>query len=327
MKNQKYLERGTKRYKGNLHCHSVNSDGRLTPAELVKMYRENGYSFLCFSEHEKYTDLRSELDTSDFILLPGLEASARLMVKEGSHDVLKTHHIHGVLGTEKMRRQAGQPVWEHMEEIPYPVYYGEWNGAEAAQKVCDNMTSRGCIAIYNHPLWSKVRESDFIDTDGFTALEVFNYGTENECGLGRDTARWDVMLREGKKIFAVAGDDNHNTGEYEDSFGGYIVVQAAGLSQEEIVQAIIDGTYYSSSGPEIYDWGIQDSIVYVNCSDVHRIHFVVGNHVGDGITYMGKSMEDVINSAEYALKGHETYIRVECVDKYGRCAWSNPIFL
>ncbi|MFQ9652829.1 MAG: hypothetical protein ACLRZZ_23900 [Enterocloster sp.] len=26
-------------------------------------------------------------------------------------------------------------------------------------------------------------------------------------------------------------------------------------------------------------------------------------------------------------KGHETYIRVEAVDKYGRTAWTNPIYL
>lgn len=35
-------------FKGNLHSHTVNSDGRLTPAQSAAYYREHGYSFICF---------------------------------------------------------------------------------------------------------------------------------------------------------------------------------------------------------------------------------------------------------------------------------------
>ena len=66
-------------FKGNLHSHTVNSDGRLTPAQSASYYREHGYSFLCLSEHDYYTDLREELDRDDFIILPGLEASTYLI--------------------------------------------------------------------------------------------------------------------------------------------------------------------------------------------------------------------------------------------------------
>ena len=58
-------------YKGNLHSHTTNSDGHLTPAQAVALFRQYGYSFLCLSEHDYYTDLRAELDREDFILLPG----------------------------------------------------------------------------------------------------------------------------------------------------------------------------------------------------------------------------------------------------------------
>ena len=62
------------------------------------------------------------------------------------------------------------------------------------------------------------------------------------------------MLREGKKIFAFASDDNHNEGIFDDACGGYIVVKAEKLTHEDIVQNMLAGNYYSSSGPEIYDW-------------------------------------------------------------------------
>lgn len=43
-------------YKGNLHSHTTNSDGHLTPAQAVALFRQYGYSFLCLSEHDYYTD-------------------------------------------------------------------------------------------------------------------------------------------------------------------------------------------------------------------------------------------------------------------------------
>lgn len=32
-------------YKGNLHSHTTNSDGHLTPAQAVALFRQYGYSF------------------------------------------------------------------------------------------------------------------------------------------------------------------------------------------------------------------------------------------------------------------------------------------
>lgn len=314
-------------YKGNLHSHTVNSDGKLKPEESVALFKEHGYSFLCFSEHDLYTDYSEQFNTKDFIILPGLESSANLLRQEGSKDRLKVHHIHGILGTKKMQEEATEPLYQHMEHVAPPIYYGEWDGAKVAQELCDKMRAHGCITTYNHPIWSRVRDEEFSNTQNITALEIFNYNTVNESGTGYDVTYWDCMLREGKKIWAVATDDNHNEGIFDDACGGYIVVQADQLEHDAIIEAIIAGKYYSSSGPQIYEWGIREGEAYVSCSDVYRINFVTGNLVNDGITYMGKSFEDTIQRGSYQLKGHEEYIRVECIDKYGRCAWSNPIFL
>ena len=42
---------GKKWYKGNLHTHSTNSDGRLSPEEVIGLYREEGYDFLALTDH------------------------------------------------------------------------------------------------------------------------------------------------------------------------------------------------------------------------------------------------------------------------------------
>lgn len=312
-------------YKGNLHCHSTNSDGALSPEAVAELYKNNGYQFLAISDHDFYSDYREEFDTEDFVILPAMEASAVLYVEEGKTDRYAVHHVHGILGTKQMQEACGGNLYKHKEYCPPKTYYGTWNGAEAAQELSDELKAHGCITTYNHPIWSRVKEEDFIHIKGITALEIYNYGTVNESGTGYDTVHWDVMLRNGNRVHAFASDDNHNDGIVEDSFGGYIMVKAEELNHESIVQAIIDGNYYSSCGPEIYDWGIRDGVAYVECSEVKQINFIAGNLINAGTTLFKK--DRTMTKGEFTLKGNENYIRVECIDKYGKIAWSNPIYL
>ena len=63
-------------FKANLHCHSTLSDGRLTPGELKKAYKDRGYSVLCISDHE-YPNCHTDLSDEDFVMLTGYEAYIR----------------------------------------------------------------------------------------------------------------------------------------------------------------------------------------------------------------------------------------------------------
>lgn len=325
IRDQKAFREDWSFYKGNLHSHTTNSDGKLTPAQAAELYREHGYSFLCFSEHDYFTDLSGELDREDFLILPGLEASAILMDQKGEGR-LKVHHIHGILGTEVMRRQAGDRVFRDAERVAPMVYRGSWDGAAVAQRLTDHLRSRGCITMYNHPVWSRVEAGEFMDTKGLWALEVFNYDTVNESNTGYDPVSWDLMLRKGIRIWGTATDDNHNEGLFPDSCGGYIMVCAPSLDREAILENMLAGNFYSSAGPEITRWEVKDGRAIVECSDVYRIDFFAGNRINDGTTILAAEHESCVNRGEYVLKGHEEYVRVQCTDKYGRTAWSNPFF-
>lgn len=316
-------------YKGNLHCHSTNSDGRLTPQDVAELYRSHGYSFLAISDHDLYSDYRAELDRDGFVILPAVEASAVLYRDERKDKAerLAVHHIHGILGTEEMADSAECGTYRHLEKIPPKEFCGSWDGAAAAQEMTDDLLAHGCFAVYNHPVWSRVREEDFIHTKGLTAIEIYNYGTVIESGTGFDSLRWDVMLREGTRIFATASDDNHNDESLPDSFGGYIVVKADRPDHESIVKAILNGSYYSSSGPEIYDFGIQDGKVYVSCSPVCTVNFIAGSLINAGGSVLAEDGRDTLTDAQLMLKGNESYVRAECIDCHGKTAWTNPIFL
>ncbi len=306
-------------YKGNLHCHSTNSDGHLSPSQIKELYKKNGYSFIAYTEHDLYTDLRSELNEAEFIVLPGVEASSNLIDEEKKR-CIKTHHMLGILGPTHMQSKK---AYGHMERLSIPMtsYVSEFE--KSAQELVNELANHGLIVTYNHPVWSRVSYRQYAYLKGVWALEVYNYDTVKECAQGACFSQWDDMLIEGSDMLAIATDDNHNNGHFDDSCGGYIVVQAKELNHDEITQNMLDGNYYSSSGVEIFEYCIEDNVVSIECSDVRTINFIVHGAVGDGITVQCDDVDDTINHASYKLRGTESYIRVECIDKYGRAAWTN----
>ncbi len=313
-------------YKGNLHCHTTNSDGRLTPAEAVELFRSHGYHFLCLSDHDLYSDYRPSFNRGDFILLPGLEASA-VLYESSTGLRKKVHHLHGILGTEEMQAQASHALFHHKETFPVARYYDTWDGAKVAQQLADALSARGMFVTYNHPVWSRVEEAEFLPIKGLWALEIYNYGTVNESYTGYDELHWDSFLRQGRHLFAFAADDNHNEGTFPDALGGYIMVKSPELSHEALVQNLLCGNFYASSGPQIFDWGIREGVAYVDCSPVCRIDFIAGNYINDGCSCLSPSPTHTLTHGEYRLKGHESYVRVRCSDLFGHTAWSNPLFL
>ncbi|MFW6289251.1 MAG: PHP domain-containing protein, partial [Spirochaetota bacterium] len=62
-------------YQGNLHCHSTNSDGDASPADVARYYRAIGMDCVAISDHNRLTGLDEYgpvLD-SDFPGVPSCE--------------------------------------------------------------------------------------------------------------------------------------------------------------------------------------------------------------------------------------------------------------
>jgi hypothetical protein len=308
-------------FKGNLHCHSTISDGKKPREELIEDYHRRGYHFLCISDHDIYVD-SPELNRRDFILLPGFECSAD-QVYGGK--CVKTHHVNALAGTKKMIAGAALPVFKQNEKVPPR----DFRNAEAAVEIGDYFNRRGLFCIYNHPCWSMVSPEDLGTLKGYTAIEIYNHGCEVEQRTGGSPVFWDILLRGGNNIFAVATDDNHNKypddSVYSDSYGGWIQVNAAELTREDIVSAILAGRYYSSSGPVIKNYGVRGEEIFVECSPVKEINFVTDT-IGRGECRRSEDRRDSLTAAAFPLLGTEKYIRIEAVDQYGRTAWTNPLF-
>ena len=102
------------------------------------------------------------------------------------------------------------------------------------------------------------------------------------------------------------------------------MVNAPELTIEAVTSALLEGNFYSSSGPEIYRFDIEDGVVKTDCSDAREIHFVTYESFGNSL--FARSGES-LRHGEFRLSGEELYVRVEITDHSGRTAWSNPIFL
>lgn len=284
--------------KGNIHSHSTVSDGLFTPKELAELYHTHGYAFLSMTDHNIFVP-HNELPEDEVILLTGVEHDL-----EYSQD--KCTHVVG-LGA------AGK------KETAYLCK--QYSAGELTdQRLIELMRTDGQFISLAHPVWSRMKSDEILQLKGFHAIEVFNNGTEHLCHGGNAEVWWDMLLRQGKRVFATAVDDVHVA---DDLFGGWIWVKAAERSRDAILDALFQGTYYSSTGPEIYDFGLDGKNVYVSCSACREIHFV---------TYAprGRSLfaepDGVLKEACYTLTGRESYVRVVCVDHHGHSAWSNPIF-
>jgi len=57
-------------YKGNLHTHTTNSDGELSPDEVCRAYKKAGYDFLCITDHNRITKTDG---VEGLTLIPGAE--------------------------------------------------------------------------------------------------------------------------------------------------------------------------------------------------------------------------------------------------------------
>ncbi len=285
------FEEGKPFYKGNLHCHTTQSDGARTPQEVVDVYRALGYDFLAITDHRLVTVPQSYL-AGDMLVLPGVELDYTFAAE--------VVHIVG------FGMGAG-----FTPDLDYQQ--GPNHGIQAINR-------SGGRAIVAHPHWSLNTMATLQALRGWTAAEVFN----TMSYLRQDSsAILDLAATRGTLYPFVASDDSH---EYKgEQGGGFTMVQADALTGQAIKAAIDKGLFYASQGPRIEQLELTGDRFTVRCSPASRIYFYSNlvwapDHIaaGEGLT-----------QASYHLNrdAGESFVRCRVIDEQGRSAWSSPIAL
>lgn len=282
-------------YRGNFHCHTTCSDGRLSPEEVKDVYRRLGYDFLVISDHRLLSP-QARLENG-LLVLPGMEMDFTLPGE--------ALHIVG-FGMEK--DFAGSRGW-----------------LLGPQQCIDTMRRYGGRAILAHPHWSMNTLATLSALKHLTAAEVYN----TVSGIPWNGARadsseiLDVAAVHGTYYPLVAADDSH---EYNGEAGrSYTMVQAEELTQEAIIAAMDAGRFYASQGPRFEQITLEDDQIRVRCSPVRHIVFY-SNEIWTGERCQtGKDL----TRAVYHLAGRHTenFVRVQLIDEEGNSAWSSPILL
>ena len=321
-------------YKANLHCHSTISDGALTPEELKAEYISKGYSVIAFTDHDILIP-HNDLTDDTFLALNGFE----MEVNEDSGkpwDYTKCCHLCLVALD---RDNVIQPMWneaylfgnapQHKDMVQYdktlPPYIRRFSG-EGVSEMIKIGKEQGFFVTYNHPTWSLEAYPEYIRYDGMHAFEMFN-GSCLSAGFDDYNPRvYDDMLRAGKRFFCIGADDNHNrhpnTRKW-DSGVAFTVIKCERLEYKAVTDALLNGHFYASTGPEIHNLWVEDGKIYIECSEADRI---VCNYEARQSVIVYAENGAAVTKASFSADKKFGYVRLTVVDRQGRQACTSAYF-
>ena len=283
--------------RANLHAHTTLSDGRLTPEQLIEAYSSRGYDVLAITDHHQVNDV-SQWDNRGMIIIQGAE-------------------LHPNLSPDRCK-------W-HLVALNLPLdfkYLRPFETGESAQEIIDAVAAAGGLTSVAHPHWCAFSSADIQDLTNYIALEVYN--TECEFyGRAYSEQTWDELLASGRKVSAVAVDDVHRPSAL---FGGWTVICAKERTLPSVLEALKNGDFYASQGPEFHTLSFDGNKIYAEFSESVRCSLVLKQSgkclIIPGVNAPGTSAEYNIES----LRAAGGYARWSITDAQGRSAWSNPIY-
>jgi len=277
--------------RGNLHTHTTASDGGFSPQEAMTWYRSHGYDFVAITDHWCCVE---EQPPDGLLAVPGIELDA-IDPEQGMF------HMVGL----------------NVRAVP---------ARDAVRRVGDAISfikGSGGLAVLCHPYWCGMASTAVAQADGIVAVEVFNATCEALVAKGVAAVHWDDALAQGKQVWGAAVDDAH--WHHSDYGDGWVMVQAEERSVESVLSALAAGRFYSSRGPDILDFWVENGQAFARTSPARRIAFVCDRW--RGACREAEPGQGTISFATAVLDPTSTYVRLEVDDAAGRRAWSNPIYL
>ena len=296
-------------FKGQLHTHTLNSDGDSTPDDVVRWYREHGYNFVTITDHNYLTSvdgLNAVHGADDrFLVVKGEEVTDRI----GDKPI----HVNGLDPAGFVKPPAGGSV------------------VTMVQNMIDAIRSARGVPSINHPNYGWAMSADDLAQLERTRLfEVFNgHPLVNNLGGGGVPGleeTWDRLLSSGKLLYGIAVDDAHYFKRPEDTTAprpgfGWVHVRAARLEARAIVEALERGDFYSSTGVELQSLERSTTamtiVIRTQPASKYRIQF---------IGRQGAVLSEATTSpASYTFKGDEGYVRAKVIESNGKVAWIQPV--
>ena len=278
-------------YRANLHAHTTNSDGRLTPEGCLQLYRNLGYDIVAITDHKKVTF--PENAPQGMLHMPGIELDYNLPTQ--------VVHLLG-LGVSP-------------DVIYPPCPKGD------PQEGIDALRKYGARVILVHPAWSLNQPEVICSLHGVSASEVWNSVSTMPYNAKRadSSSILDVASANGQLLPMVASDDTHF---YDKEIAaGWTMVQADELTVPSVLEALDQGRFYATQGPAFHQAELKEGALHIECSEVETIIFYSNNAWVTGRTRTGTDMTE----STYQIMPTDTFVRCEIIDAQGRSAWLSPV--
>lgn len=209
-------------YRGELHAHTLHSDGNDTTANLVASAHHHGLDFLALTDHfttSGWSELASEVN-GKVALIRGLE--------------LTSHKGHGnFLGIDR---------W-----VDVLVDTPERSINDAVRDVHDAGGLFSVNHAYSNVLGWQRHDLDWAAVD---LLEIYHH-LENQHNI-LQLALWDSLLNQGYRIVGVGATDTHNAFSGRHRLGQALTcVYCDELSERGVIEGLRRGRVYATLGPEI----------------------------------------------------------------------------
>ena len=317
-------------YKANMHCHTDISDGKLTPEEVKEAYKRAGYSAVCFTDHEILMD-HSDLCDDDFIALHGYEIAIKKNENEHTSFFMPVYHLNIVAPSQDAltavnyyfnnpscpgnSRKYMDSCAKYSSTIDHTEYDVDWINNFLA-----GIAAAGFLISYNHPGWSLQDARDYAGLKHLHAVEVINGGCARAF---RDNIAipYETILREGKRVVAVAGDDNHSPNEIGLA---WTMIKADELSYDALIDGYKKGNCYVSEGPEIYSLIIEDGLIKIKTSPAAKITLLSQGRYNARKVREDREITDA--EFEYAPEKFGSFFRIEVRDQNGLCAFTTAYY-
>lgn len=313
-------------YKVNMHCHTDISDGRYTPEQIKAHYVAEGYHAVCYTDHEvlvPHTDLCDE----NFIALHGYEIAIKKEQDKHTGLFMPVYHFNFVAKSQNNlhmprcyvsnpsmpghAREWMEKCGQYRDTVDAVAYDPTWISEYLAA-----VRDAGFLSFYNHPQWSLQNYGDIIGIENLHGIEVINGGCYwlHDC----TSIHYEQMLRAGKHLVPVAGDDNHGA---HDQGLAWTMLKAPTLTYEALTDALERGDGYATNGPELQSLVLEDDVIRVRCSEATSVTlFTQGRYVK--VYYDPDKTYTEVEFA-YCPEKFGRYFRVEIRDAKGRTAISS----
>ncbi len=304
---------GTRWYKGNIHTHTDLSDGDATPEVAVRWYRDHEYDFLVLSDHNHLTLYEhAESQSGRPLMIPGEEVTVNIPRPVRDHPLPAPVHVIAI----------------GIRRVVEPINTGDI--VTTLQANIDAVAEAGGISSIAHPnyLWA-FDHREIAAVSGAACMEIASPHRNDNGAPGRYSTMqiWDNVLSAGRPIWGVAVDDAHNYYDFGPGMynpgKGWIVVRAAELSQDAIVNGIERGDFYASTGIELDELETDAEGIRLRIRQHEDWEYIVTFTGRGGTTFAQIAGPE----ATYRFRGNEGYIRATVTCSNPIKAWTQPIFL